>query len=225
MKKILIIDVENIIYNTKKIHFNLLKELAKKCNGRINEKKIYTDNSFLSFYELYKKYFQLDKRNKMITYLNNYHFINSKLKSNYLSTLKNDDTLFLIQELKDIQKSATYDIIYAYWDKATINFMKSNHFREKFELNINKYNSYKWEFEQNIFLPNIVIDDFAKKNIAINNIIFLSNEPRMLRYLNSLGVKTLTLEAQPDSLESFIANKNIESILTANLIEILNEMI
>lgn len=225
MKKILIIDVENIIFNTKSLNLQLIEYLAKKTKYEVMINELEYNNNFYSFHRLYNKYFnKLNLINKSLFYLRNYKYIYKTSFNNYHKALKNDDVVFLIQELKDMQNSESRKILYTYWDNRTKKFMHSKDFRKKYHLNINKNNSYKWPLYKNMFNPNLVIKELAEKNIAIENVILLSNDVRLLRFMNSLGMKTLSWNNEPQSLQSLIANKNIIDLLTTNLIEILNDL-
>lgn len=224
MKKILIVDIENTIYKTHAYQIKILQNFASKLDHEMSI-DLFRQYEFVNFYHLFNLIFKQAgwfKRN--LFYLKNFIELKNLFNSHYKQSLKNDKNIFLLQELKDLSDSESYQVIYAYWNKKTKAFMKSSAFKEEYQIEINKSNSYYWPFERGKFQPNTVIKQLAHEAVSISNVVFLSNDIKLLRFMGSLGTKTLTLNAEEGSMESYIADANINDLLTDNLLEVLNKI-
>lgn len=225
MKKILIVDIENTICKTYNYHIKALEKFSKNFNNVKIDFNAIRKTKFDNFYKLYNHVFhQVSFLKRFWVYIKYHKQWKLQIINHYNETFKDNNNVFLMQELKDINNLKSYFVLFIYWNKSTKKFMLTSVFKKNYQININHDNLYKWPFLQESYRPHKLIKDLAKKDFAIENTYFLSNDISLLRFMHALGAKTITVNAKPESLESYIADTNINDLLTDNLLQVLNKL-
>lgn len=224
MPKILIVDLENTIYKTYNYNIKLFDKIANNFNIKIDSNTI-RNAKFSTFGKLYNHSFHdVSYLKRFLHYKKYYNEWKSHTWRRYTETFKDNNVTFLMQELRDINVLKSYFILFIYWNKHTKKFMLTSSFKKNYQININNSNLYKWPFSFNVYNSEKIIKFLAKKDFAIEGTYFLSNDVSLLRFMHALGAKTVTVNAKTDSLESYIADANINDLITDNLLQVLNKL-